>query len=247
MKKTLAPLLVLAALAGCAADGTMSGDMGRILEGMGGGTPGSSAPLTETEILGGLREALGQGTTRAIHTLGRSDGFWADALVRIALPESVRKIEGAARRLGQGALVDEFHLTLNRAAEQAVPQVADIFGNAVRRMSFADARGILFGADDAATQFFRRTTASALHDKVRPIVAATTQRVGVTQQYKRIVTQYGPLMQMAGVKPTDLDAYVTSAALDGLFLKIADEEKRIRDNPVARTTELLRRVFGSRG
>jgi hypothetical protein len=208
--------------------------------------PAAQSALGESEIIQGLREALAQGTTRAINELGRTDGFWGNGLVRIPLPDSVSRYENALRKIGQGKAVDEFHLTLNRAAEQAVPQVADIFGGAVRQMTIQDARNILNGSQDAATQFFRRTTSDAIYAKVLPIVQHTTQRVGVTQQYKRMVASYGPYLQMAGMKTTDLDAYVAARALDGLFVSIAAEEARIRQNPAARGSEILRRVFGSR-
>jgi len=236
--------IALPALAGCAAAEWQQG-LGQVLGAV--QQPGGGAALGEAEIIGGLREALAQGTTQAIRQLGRSDGYWGDAGVRIPLPESVQRMEGTLRQLGQGARVDQFHLTLNRAAEQAVPQVADIFGNAVRQMSIQDARSILHGPSDAATQYFRRSSSAALHDKVYPIVQATTRSVGVTQQYKQLVSEYGPLLRMAGVKAGDLDAYVTDRALAGLFTTIATEEARIRRDPAARGTELLRRVFGAQG
>jgi hypothetical protein len=243
MKKIRVALLCLG-LSACTAAEIDQG-LGQIFQTGTGGT--SSGPLSENEILGGLREALAQGTTRAINQLGHTDGFWQNLAVRVPLPESLARGEKVMRRVGLGPRLDEFHLTLNRAAERAVPDVADIFGNAVRQLTIADARSILMGADDAATQFFRRTAGATLHERVLPIVERATQGVGVTSQYKKLVANYGPVLQMAGVHDTDLDAFVTDKALDGLFLMIADEEKRIRENPVARTTEILRRVFGSRG
>lgn len=207
---------------------------------------GAGSALSESDIVQGLREALAQGTSKAINQLGRTDGFWQNAAVRIPLPDNIARFEKTLRGFGQGAAVDEFHLTLNRAAEQAVPHVAEIFGNAVRQMSIQDARNILNGSQDAATQFFRRTSSDALTARILPIVQGATQRVGVTQKYKQMVSSYGPMLQLAGVQNTDLDAYVTSKALDGLFTGIAAEEARIRENPAARTSEILRRVFGSR-
>ncbi|HUS25105.1 MAG TPA: DUF4197 domain-containing protein [Candidatus Binatia bacterium] len=245
MNRLLA-ILIVVGLGGCATSDDWASGLGQVLGGMQQPAGQQQAPLGEGEILLGLREALAQGTTRAINQLGRSDGFWQDLRVRIPLPESVAKMEKTLRQFGQGAAVDEFHLTLNRAAEQAVPHVADIFGNAVRKMTFQDARAILGGQQDAATQFFRRTTGEAIYAKVLPVVQGATQRVGVTQRYKQMVASYAPFLQMAGVKSTDLDAYVAGQALDGLFLMIADEEARIRRDPIARTTEILRRVFGSR-
>lgn len=237
-----AVLAATLALSGCA-----TSDWAQVEQVLGSTVSGMGAtPLAEAEIMRGLREALAQGTEQAIRQLGRSDGFWAHADVRIPLPEALARGEPTLRKLGGGRSLDEFQLTLNRAAEQAVPQVAQIFGDALRQMTIEDARGILHGPDDAATAFFRRHSREALHARIYPIVQATTQRVGVTQQYKRLVSGYGPLLQMAGVKVSDLDGYVTDEALEGLFLRIAQEEMRIRRDPAARTSEILRRVFGAR-
>lgn len=205
----------------------------------------TQTPPGEAEIAAGLKEALAQGVTTAISSLGRTNGFWSNAAVRVPLPKNLAKAEGTLRKLGMGARVDEFQLALNRAAEQAVPQVANVFGDAVRQMSLADARAILQGEQDAATQYFRRTAGTALEAKVRPYVEATTQKVGVTQKYKSLMSDYGPLLERAGFTDTDLDGYVTGKAIDGLFFQIAAEEARIRRDPRARATELMRRVFGA--
>lgn len=242
MHKQIAVVALSLGLSGCATSDWEQG-MGQVLGAI--QQPGAAAPLAENEIIGGLREALAVGTTKAINQLGRTDGYWANAGVRIPLPPEMVKLEKSLRQFGQDKLVDDFHLTLNRAAEQAVPQVADIFGNAVRQMSIQDARAILNGSPDAATQFFRRTTSESIYAKVYPIVQTSTQRVGVTQQYKKLASSYGPLLKMAGVKNLDLDGYVTEQALAGLFTTIAQEEARIRQNPAARTSEILKRVFGA--
>lgn len=230
-------------LSGCAGD--WQGEAGRVLQQM-SQQPGATAVLDNSQIVAGLREALAQGTTRAVNQLGRNDGFWQDPAVRIPLPGPIAGIEKTLRQLGQGARVDEFHLTLNRAAERAVPQVADIFGNAVRQMSVADARAILEGQPDAATRYFQRVSTDALRQKILPIVQNATTQVGLTQDYKSLMTRAGPLLQMAGKSVPDLDTYVTDRALDGLFTTIAAEEKCIREQPAARTSEILRTVFGSR-
>lgn len=208
--------------------------------------PAAEAALTDSEILKGLKEALAQGTTNAINGLGRSDGFWGNALVRVPVPQELAKVEKTLRKIGAGPRVDEFHLTLNRAAETAVPQVANIFGDAVRAMTIQDARGILQGQPDAATQFFKRTTSDSIRARFLPIVQSVTGKVGVTQQYKGLTSKYGSMMSLAGVKPVELDGYVTDKAMEGLFTVIAQEEGKIRADPAARTTEILRRVFGSR-
>jgi len=208
--------------------------------------PATQAALTDGDILKGLKEALAQGTTKAINSLGRSDGFWGNALVRVPLPDSLTRVERTLRKLGAGPSVDQFHLTLNRAAEQAVPQVADIFGNAVRAMTIQDVRGILNGTPDAATQFFKRTTSDSIRAKFLPIVQSATAKVGVTQQYKNLTGKYGSLLTMAGYKPVELDGYVTQKAMDGLFSTIAQEESKIRSDPAARTSEVLKKVFGAK-
>ena len=209
--------------------------------------------LTEGEVVSGLKQALSKGTTHAIKTLGRKDGFWGNPDVRIPLPARLRGVASLARRLGQGAKVDAFQLSLNRAAEKAVPEVADLFGDAIRRMTLKDAMGILHGGDHAATDFFRRTEGPRLAARIRPIVSHATDSVGVTRRYKALVSgeeggALGSALALAGQsgreKDLDLDTYVTNEALDGLFKTIGEEEKAIREHPAARTTELLRKVFG---
>jgi hypothetical protein len=239
------PALLLALACGGCASSDWQSDAGRILEQI-QGQPGAAAALNDSEIVAGLREALAQGTTRAINQLGRTDGFWGDAGVRVPLPDPLTRYERTLRQYGQGARLDAFQLTLNRAAEQAVPQVADIFGAAVRQMSIADARAILSGQPDAATQYFRRVSSESLRQKILPIVQGATARVGVTQSYKQLMGQAGPVLQLAGYQAPDLDSFVTQKALDGLFVNIAAEEARIRQNPAARGSELLRKVFGAR-
>lgn len=202
--------------------------------------------LSDSDILKGLKEALAKGTTNAINTLGRSDGFWKNDLVRIPLPDGLVRADKTLRKFGMGPSLDQFQLTLNRSAEAAVPQVADIFGNAVRQMTIQDVRGILNGEPDAATQFFKRTTSDAIYGKVLPLVQGATQKVGVTQQYKALMGNYGPMLKMAGVQNTDLDSFVTHKAMDGLFTTIAQEEARIRQDPAARTSEILKKVFGAK-
>jgi hypothetical protein len=212
--------------------------------------------LPEGDIASGLKEALAKGTTNAINSLGRDGGFWNNSRVRIPLPGKLEQAGKLARQLGQGARVDAFELSMNRAAEKAVPQVAQIFGDAIRKMTLSDARGILTGGDHAATDFFRRVAGDALTARIHPIVANATDSVGVTQKYKAFTAGNGggalggALGSLGGHKsnkggsPLDLDDYVTSKTLDGLFTEIGDQEQSIRHNPGARTTDLLRKVFG---
>lgn len=216
-----------------------------------------AASLPNGDIAAGLKEALAKGTTHAINALGRKDGFWSNAKVRIPLPGKLEQAGKLARQLGQGAKVDAFELSMNRAAEKAVPQVAEIFGDAIRKMTLSDARGILTGGDHAATDFFRRVAGDALTARIHPIVAKATDSVGVTQKYKAFISGNsggalgGVLGALGGGKsdkggsPLDLDNYVTAKTLDGLFTEIGAQEQSIRHNPGARTTDLLKKVFGS--
>lgn len=206
------------------------------------------ARLSDLQITNGLKAALDKGVRSAIKDLGRRDGFLGNSRVKIPLPDSLRRIESTMRFMGQGKRVDEFVVAMNRAAEKAVPEAVDIFVDSLKQMTFNDARTILFsGQEDSATQFFRRTSEERLREKFRPIVVEFTEKVGVTQQYKTIMSRYGRFGAIVGQDATDIDEYVTQKALDGLFLLIADEEKKIRKDPISRTTSILRTVFGSLG
>ena len=212
-------------------------------------TQQTSANRTQTvsnaDISSGLKEALFQGVRNAVDDLGRENGFLDNSRVRIPLPKSLQKIEKTLRFAGQGNRVDDFVEAMNRAAERDVPEATDIFLDSIRQMTFTDARNILFsGQDDAATQFFRRTSEQRLRQKFRPIVEDFTEQVGVTQKYKQMIGNYGFLGKFVGQDASDLDGYVTEKALDGLFLLVADEERKIRRDPVGRTTSILRKVFG---
>jgi len=220
-------------------------------------TPSTNQPalggLSETQIAGGLKEALGKGVEQAVGTLGKPDGFLKDLNVKIPMPENLQKVERTLRALRQDKLADEFITTMNRAAEQAVPEAAAVLGDSVKQMSIADAKSILTGTNNAATQYFRRTSETKLHARFLPIVKAATEKTGVTSAYKRMTDKAsgglgglgGLGSSLLGVQAPDLDDYITRKALDGLFLKIAEQEKLIRENPVARTTDLLKKVFGS--
>ena len=214
-------------------------------------SPTAVAKLTEEQIIPALKEALAKGAHYAVTNLGRDGGFLNDTQVKIPLPDSLRTVEKTLRKLRQGRLADEFVTTLNRAAEQAVPQAAGVLGDAVSQMTVADARAILTGPDTAATDYFRRTSQTNLHARLLPIVRSATGQTGVTSAYKRMTGTaslggFGGLgAALLGPDLPDLDDYVTRKALDGLFLKIAKQEKLIRANPAARTTELLQQVFGS--
>jgi hypothetical protein len=239
MKTTL---LTLAACAGLTACADLGPAVSSVLDGVAQQQHQDAGPISETDIAAGLKEALATGTTRAIAHIGVTDGFWKNPNVQIPLPDQLQRVEKTLRMLGQGARVDEFHLSLNRAAEQAVPEAAGIFGNAIRAMTLADARGILRGGSTAATDFFKGKTSAALTAKFAPMVAKATGAVGVTRKYKDLAGKVGKLAP--GFQLQDIDAYVTQRALEGLFSTLGDEEMRIRQDPGARTTELLKKVFG---
>ncbi len=207
---------------------------------------GSVAQLADSEVVEGLKSALGNGVSSAVQNLGKLDGFYKDPKVRIPMPESLESVSKALRTLKQDKLADEFELSMNRAAEKAVPEAADIFGTAIRDMTFDDAKQILQGPDNAATSYLRRTSGERIAEKFLPIVTDATDRVGVTAKYKSIMSELGPMGRLIDTDSLDLDKYITDKAVDGLFLKIANEEKLIRENPAARTTDILKRVFGSR-
>jgi hypothetical protein len=233
----LGPLLF--ALPGCTDTGQ---EVRQALHQIGSVVQGTS--LSQTDILSGLRDALQQGSSSAIAQLGHSDGFWRDPQVRVPLPSFIARYESAVRAVGYGGTLDQFQLTLNRAAEQAVPQAANIISNAISRMTVEDAKDILNGPSNAATEFFRRSSSDELYQSILPIVQQTTQQAGVTQQYKKLASKAGPILRLSGSNmPDDLDGYVTQKTLDGMFVKIAAEEARIRADPAARGTELMKKVF----
>lgn len=196
-------------------------------------------------MVSGLKEALEKGTQFAVDSLGKDGGFLDNSAVKIPMPDSLSWVEKSLRSLHQDELADEFIGTMNHAAEQAVPEAATIFGTAIQNMSVEDAQGILAGPDDAATQYFRTNTEAAMTEKMRPIVEEATARAGVTSAYKNMTARAGGMTSLLSGDATDLDSYVTGKTLDGLFLMIAEEEKKIRENPLARSTDLLKKVFGA--
>lgn len=204
------------------------------------GSPTDGQVDGDTMVLG-LKQALEQGAARAVTALGRENGYYQQPAVRIPMPANLARVERRLRKFGQGKYADEFVLSLNRAAESAAPEAKAVFLRVIGDMTIQDAVGIVRGPDNAATAYFRRNSESELVQRFRPIVAQATDRVGVTRRYKTMIQPLGAAAFVMG--DVDLDAYVTQKALDGLFLMIAQEEKHIREDPLARTTEILRRVF----
>ena len=216
-----------------------------------GGTP---AALSQDQVGSGLKEALGKGVSNAVASLGRDGGYLANPNVKIQMPVAMQKIETGLRLAGQGQMVDDFVASMNHAAEKAVPVAAGVFGDAIKQMNIADAKSILSGTPDAATQFFRRTSQTNLQAKFYPLVQKATDSVGVTARYKALTSKYAAVNTVSslfgnksntGAGLADVDGYVTDKAMDGLFKMVADEEKNIRANPLARTSDLLKNVFGA--
>jgi hypothetical protein len=194
-----------------------------------------------------LKQALAKGIDNAVAGLGRENGFLTNVGVRIPMPTQLQTVEKTLRRLHQDRLADDFVTTMNRAAEKAVPAGVAVFGDALKQMTIQDAQAILTGPQDAATQYFRKTAGPGLMERFLPIVKQATAASGVTSAYKQLVDKAGIAATLLGPQNLDLDRYVTQKAADGLFQMVAEEEKRIRQNPVARTTDLLKQVFGALG
>lgn len=201
--------------------------------------------LSNSDVVAGLKEALIQGSKTAIDSLGKEDGFLGNPAVKIPLPEKLQSLETGLRAIGQGAVADSFITSMNRAAEQAVPQATDLFVNTISNMSLEDAETVLKGPDDAATQYLQENSGTQLQALMAPIVKEATDKVGVTSAYKNMFSKAGFLGKTIDADAVDLDNYVTEQATNGLFQLIAAEEQRIRENPAARTTDLLRKVFAT--
>lgn len=202
--------------------------------------------LSTKDTTSGLKEALTRGAEAAVSQLGKADGFLGDERVRIPLPESARAAEKMMRALGMKKQADELIETMNRAAEMAVVEAKPILINAVKTMNIADARTILSGGDDAATQYFKRTTSPAIAAKFLPIVKQATAKVDLAAQYNQYAGQAAKI-GLLDKQDADLDSYVTQKAMDGLFLMIAEQEKSIRKDPLGTGSNLLQKVFGAVG
>ena len=201
--------------------------------------------LSDSKIVAGLKEALQISTGNAINLAGRVDGFFKNAAIKILLPKQLDTLAKGLRIAGQGSMVDEFTLSMNRAAEKAAPEARKIFVDAVKQMSFEDARKILFGNDTAATEYFKGKTSTRIVSAFRPIIEKSMNEVGATRQYKELIGRFQNL-PFAKSQSLDIDQYVVNKSLDGLFYMVGEEEKKIRKDPLARVTSILKDVFGSR-
>jgi hypothetical protein len=202
----------------------------------------ANRPLTDAEVANGLKEALSIGITKGATTASQPDGYYKNSLIRIPFPQDVKKVETTLRTVGMGSMVDNFVLSLNRAAEDAAQSAKPIFLGAIKKLTIKDVWGILTGGKDAATQYLQRTTSEELKIAFTPKIQASLDKVNATKYYSDVMGAYNSIPLVQKVNP-DLTGYATQKAIDGLFLLVAQEEANIRQNPVARTTELLRRVF----
>jgi hypothetical protein len=206
---------------------------------------GKASSLSEGEIGSGLKEALKVATQRVVGRVGKTDGYNGDPAIRIPLPGPLQALQGPLKGMGAGGMLDDLQLKMNRGAEQAAPKALDIFGGALARMGIDDARGILAGPSDAATQYFKRTTTPELTSAFHPVIDHALSGVGAVGLFNALKDKASGI-PFAGseIQGFDLTDFTVGKALDGLFHYLAGEEAQIRDNPAARTTDLLRKVFG---
>ena len=207
------------------------------------GISGGKSSLSNQEIIGGLKEALQVGTEKGTAKLSAVDGFFKDAVIKILMPEEAKKAEKTLRGMGLGRQVDNAILSMNRAAEDAAKSAAPIFINAIKGMSFQDALGILRGGDNAATNYLKDKTTISLTEAFRPVIENSLKKVDATKYWNTVFTTYNKL-SAEKVNP-DLSAYVTEKALSGIFYQVAQEEQKIRKDPFARTSDLLKKVFSN--
>lgn len=206
---------------------------------------GSSAGgLDDSTIASGLKEALATGTSRAVTLVSRQDGYFGNPLVKILLPEKLRNAADLLGKFGFQREVDDFALSMNRAAEKAAPKATEHFASALKAMTFDDARKILQGGNTSATEYFKKKTGDKIFASFKPVIAESMKDVGVAQSYNRMAENFQTIPFAGSLGAPDLDTYITKKAVDGLFTMLGEEEKKIRTDPMARGTELLRKVFG---
>jgi len=211
-----------------------------------GGAGGSGSSLDDSTIAKGLKEALATGTTRAVKAVSQRDGYFSNEMIKILLPEKIRSTADLLGRFGFQQQVDDFILSMNRAAEKAAPKATDHFVSALKAMTFDDARTILQGDTTSATEYFRQKTGDRIYADFKPVVVANMKEVGVSRSYSQMKEKFESIPFAGAVGTFDLDHYVTTKAVDGLFSMLGEEEKKIRTDPAARGTELLKKVFGNR-
>lgn len=203
----------------------------------------SKQRLDDSTVISGLKEALSIGTANAVKEVSRIDGYLGNNAIKILMPEKLQTVADVLRKIGFEKQVDDFILSMNRAAEKAAPRATDYFVDSVKKMSVDDAKRILNGGDTAATDYFKSKTYDKLFSDFKPIISSSMDEVGVTRNYKEMMAKYSSI-PFVKAESLDVDTYVTGKALDGLFYMVAQEEKKIRTDPAARVTELLKQVFG---
>lgn len=203
---------------------------------------GSSSSLSQEDAAKGIKEALTKGIEKGVEQVAVTDGYFKNSKIKIPLPENATIVEKKLRAVGLGSQVDDAILSLNRAAENAANEAKPIFVNAIKQLSFQDAVKIIKGNDDAATQYLNTTTTDQLTEKFKPIIKASLAKVNATKYWNTMMSSYNKIPFVQKVNP-DLEAYVTQKAIEGLFVMVAKEEKLIRDDPAARTTDILKKVF----
>lgn len=229
----------------CSAAITHAGFFEDLFKTLGGGAEAEN--LDDSTIASGLKEALSIGTEDAVKSVSQVDGYFRNEAIKILIPEDIQMVADVLSNVGYKGQVDDFVLSMNRAAEKAAPEALSIFVEAIKEMTFEDAKNILNGGDTAATDFFKDKTQGKIHDAFKPLIATSMDEVGVTRSYKKMINKYDilPFVQTIVKEDTiDLDQYVTNKAADGLFYMVGQEEKKIRTDPAARVTELLKDVFG---
>lgn len=200
--------------------------------------------ISEQDQVGGLKQALSQGIETAVTSLAKQNGYLGNAAVKIPLPSSLQRVEGTLRQFGMGKYADDLTTSMNRAAEAAVPEARNLLVSAVKNMSITDAKNILMGSNDAATQYFRKNSEAALSGKFQPIVVNAMQNVSLTQKYDRFAAK-GAKLGLVDAKDANLESYVTQKALDGLFVMMAEQEKAIRANPLQAVGGLAQKIFSA--
>jgi hypothetical protein len=203
----------------------------------------TSTGVTKTEASSGIKEALNKGITKAVEIVSKENGYYKDDSIKIEFPSQVKVIEDKLRSLGMEEQIENVVLTFNRAAEDAASQATAIFVAAIKEMTVNDAIGIVKGKDDAATQYLKEKTSAQLREKFSPMIKTSLNKVNATKTWNKLMSKYNSI-PMVKKYNFDLTSYVTGKAIDGLFVKVAEEEKKIRTNPAERTTELLKKVFG---
>ncbi|MCK9256109.1 MAG: DUF4197 domain-containing protein [Bacteroidales bacterium] len=239
MKKTIAILSIIILFVSC---DVLTGVLGE-METSGTGPK----QLTQAEVSQGLKEALNVGVGKAVNMVSATNGFYNNPQIKIPFPEEAVKVKEFCINAGLKNQVTQFEEKLNRAAEDASKGAIEVFVNSIKQMSISDAISILQGKENAATEYFKRTSSKQLYDKFYPVVSASTDKIMLAKYWTPLVDKYNTAMMITGGQKveTDLNAYVTNKALDGLFLMLAKEEKNIRVDPIARVTDILTKVFGS--